>query len=37
MIMDMQLAILTYMLGVWLFLPVILYYYVTVNNPKRQE
>ncbi|XP_038194253.1 dolichyl-diphosphooligosaccharide--protein glycosyltransferase subunit 4-like [Arvicola amphibius] len=37
MIMDMQLAIFTNMLGMLLFLLVVLYHYVAVNNPKKQE
>ncbi|XP_074847664.1 dolichyl-diphosphooligosaccharide--protein glycosyltransferase subunit 4 [Carettochelys insculpta] len=37
MITDVQLAIFANMLGVSLFLLVVLYHYVAVNNPKRQE
>ncbi|XP_006891812.1 PREDICTED: dolichyl-diphosphooligosaccharide--protein glycosyltransferase subunit 4-like [Elephantulus edwardii] len=34
---DVQLAIFANMLGVSLFLLVVLYHYVAVNNPKKQE
>lgn len=37
MITDVQLAIFANMLGVSLFLLVVLYHYVAVNNPKKQE
>lgn len=37
MVTDVQLAIFANMLGVSLFLLVVLYHYVAVNNPKRQE
>ncbi|KAB0341016.1 dolichyl-diphosphooligosaccharide--protein glycosyltransferase subunit 4-like [Muntiacus reevesi] len=37
MITDVQLAIFAKMLGVLLFLLVILYHYVAVNNLKKQE
>ncbi|XP_053456214.1 dolichyl-diphosphooligosaccharide--protein glycosyltransferase subunit 4-like [Nycticebus coucang] len=36
-ITDVQLAILANMLGVSLFFLVVLYDYVAVNNPKKQE
>uniref|UniRef100_A0A452T3I2 Dolichyl-diphosphooligosaccharide--protein glycosyltransferase subunit 4 n=2 Tax=Ursus TaxID=9639 RepID=A0A452T3I2_URSMA len=35
MIADVQLAIFTNMLGMSLFLLVVLYHYVAVNNPKN--
>uniref|UniRef100_A0ACB8G8X6 Uncharacterized protein n=1 Tax=Sphaerodactylus townsendi TaxID=933632 RepID=A0ACB8G8X6_9SAUR len=37
MVTDVQLAIFANMLGVSLFLLVVLYHYVAVNNPKKQE
>ena len=37
MITDVQLAIFANMLGVSLFLLIILYHYVAVNNPRKQE
>ncbi|GCB66882.1 hypothetical protein scyTo_0013628 [Scyliorhinus torazame] len=37
MITDVQLAIFANMLGVSLFLLVVLYHYVAVNNPKKLE
>ncbi|XP_004699521.1 dolichyl-diphosphooligosaccharide--protein glycosyltransferase subunit 4-like [Echinops telfairi] len=37
MIMGVQLAMFTNILGVSLFLLVVLYHYVAVNNPKKQE
>ncbi|XP_026111173.1 dolichyl-diphosphooligosaccharide--protein glycosyltransferase subunit 4 [Carassius auratus] len=37
MVTDVQLAIFANMLGVSLFLLVVLYHYVAVNNPKRPE
>ncbi|XP_019521880.1 PREDICTED: dolichyl-diphosphooligosaccharide--protein glycosyltransferase subunit 4-like [Hipposideros armiger] len=37
MITDVQLAIFTNMLGASLFLLVVLYHYVAVNSPKKQE
>ncbi|XP_054443876.1 dolichyl-diphosphooligosaccharide--protein glycosyltransferase subunit 4-like [Pteronotus mesoamericanus] len=37
MITDVQLAIFANMLGVSLFLLVILYHYLTIKNPKKQE
>ncbi|XP_006162244.1 dolichyl-diphosphooligosaccharide--protein glycosyltransferase subunit 4 [Tupaia chinensis] len=37
MITDVQLAIFANMLGVSLFLLVVLYHYVAVNNPKKQN
>ncbi|XP_021564414.1 dolichyl-diphosphooligosaccharide--protein glycosyltransferase subunit 4-like [Carlito syrichta] len=37
MITDVQLTIFANMLGVSLFLLVLLYHYVAVNNPKKQE
>ncbi|XP_006862927.1 PREDICTED: dolichyl-diphosphooligosaccharide--protein glycosyltransferase subunit 4-like [Chrysochloris asiatica] len=36
-ITDMQLAIFANMLGMFLFLLVVLYHYVAINNPKNQE
>uniref|UniRef100_A0AAZ3NR52 Dolichyl-diphosphooligosaccharide--protein glycosyltransferase subunit 4 n=1 Tax=Oncorhynchus tshawytscha TaxID=74940 RepID=A0AAZ3NR52_ONCTS len=35
MVTDVQLAIFANMLGVSLFLLVVLYHYVAVNNPKK--
>uniref|UniRef100_A0A8C9XUE5 Dolichyl-diphosphooligosaccharide--protein glycosyltransferase subunit 4 n=1 Tax=Sander lucioperca TaxID=283035 RepID=A0A8C9XUE5_SANLU len=37
MVTDVQLAIFANMLGVSLFLLVVLYHYVAVNNPKKLE
>ncbi|XP_022378235.1 dolichyl-diphosphooligosaccharide--protein glycosyltransferase subunit 4-like [Enhydra lutris kenyoni] len=37
MITDVQLAIFTKMLGLSLFLLFVLYHYVAINNPKKQE
>ena len=37
MISDLQLAIFANVLGVSLFLLVVLYHYVAVNNPKNKE
>ncbi|KAG8122942.1 putative Dolichyl-diphosphooligosaccharide--protein [Naja naja] len=37
MVTDVQLAIFANMLGVSLFLLVVLYHYVAVNNPKKQD
>ncbi|XP_076999343.1 dolichyl-diphosphooligosaccharide--protein glycosyltransferase subunit 4-like [Tamandua tetradactyla] len=37
MIMDMQFAIFANVLGMLLFLLVILYHYVAVNKPKKQD
>ncbi|XP_006900780.1 PREDICTED: dolichyl-diphosphooligosaccharide--protein glycosyltransferase subunit 4-like [Elephantulus edwardii] len=37
MIGDVQLAIFANILGVSLFLLVVLYHYVPINNPKKQE
>ncbi|XP_008056618.1 dolichyl-diphosphooligosaccharide--protein glycosyltransferase subunit 4-like [Carlito syrichta] len=37
MITDVQLAISTNMLGMSLFLLVVLYRYVAINNPKKRE
>ena len=37
MITDVQLAIFANMLGVSLVLLVVLYHYMTVNDPKKQE
>ncbi|XP_015362592.1 dolichyl-diphosphooligosaccharide--protein glycosyltransferase subunit 4-like [Marmota marmota marmota] len=37
MIADIQLAILANILGVSLFLFVVLYHYVAVNNPKKKQ
>ncbi|XP_025738307.1 dolichyl-diphosphooligosaccharide--protein glycosyltransferase subunit 4-like [Callorhinus ursinus] len=37
MITDVRLAIFTNKLGMSLFLLVVLYHYVAVNNPKKQE
>ncbi|XP_004709899.1 dolichyl-diphosphooligosaccharide--protein glycosyltransferase subunit 4-like [Echinops telfairi] len=37
MITDVQLTIFANMLGVSLFLLVVLYHYVAVNNPKKQD
>ncbi|NP_001082190.1 dolichyl-diphosphooligosaccharide--protein glycosyltransferase subunit 4 [Xenopus laevis] len=37
MISDVQLAIFANMLGVSLFLLVVLYHYVSVNNPKKLD
>ncbi|XP_012676843.2 dolichyl-diphosphooligosaccharide--protein glycosyltransferase subunit 4 [Clupea harengus] len=37
MVTDVQLAIFANMLGVSLFLLVVLYHYVAVNNPKKFE
>ncbi|XP_006901261.1 PREDICTED: dolichyl-diphosphooligosaccharide--protein glycosyltransferase subunit 4-like [Elephantulus edwardii] len=37
MISDVQLAIFANMLGMSLFLLVLLYHYVALNNPKKQE
>uniref|UniRef100_K7ARD6 Dolichyl-diphosphooligosaccharide--protein glycosyltransferase subunit 4 n=1 Tax=Pan troglodytes TaxID=9598 RepID=K7ARD6_PANTR len=37
MITDVQLAIFANMLGVSLFLLVVLYHYVAVNNPKNRN
>ncbi|XP_075389343.1 dolichyl-diphosphooligosaccharide--protein glycosyltransferase subunit 4-like [Tenrec ecaudatus] len=37
MLTDMQLLIFAKMLGVSLILLVILYHYVAINNPKKQE
>ncbi|XP_006880662.1 PREDICTED: dolichyl-diphosphooligosaccharide--protein glycosyltransferase subunit 4 [Elephantulus edwardii] len=37
MITDVQLAIFANMLGVSLFLLVLLYHHVPINNPKKQE
>ncbi|XP_068926385.1 dolichyl-diphosphooligosaccharide--protein glycosyltransferase subunit 4-like [Petaurus breviceps papuanus] len=37
MIMDVQLAIFANMLGMSLFLLMVFYHYVSVNNPKKQE
>ncbi|XP_077188944.1 dolichyl-diphosphooligosaccharide--protein glycosyltransferase subunit 4-like [Paroedura picta] len=37
MVTNVQLAVFTSMLGVSLFLLVVLYHYVAVNNPKKQE
>uniref|UniRef100_A0A8C6KLS8 Dolichyl-diphosphooligosaccharide--protein glycosyltransferase subunit 4 n=1 Tax=Nothobranchius furzeri TaxID=105023 RepID=A0A8C6KLS8_NOTFU len=36
MVTDVQLAIFANMLGVSLFLLVVLYHYVAVNNPKKR-
>jgi len=37
MITDNQLAVFANVLGVTLFLLVVLYHYVAVNNPKKKE
>ncbi|CAL8393672.1 unnamed protein product [Gadus morhua 'NCC'] len=37
MVTDVQLAIFANMLGVSLFLLVVLYHYVAVNNPKKMD
>jgi len=37
MITDVQLAIFANVLGVSLFLLVVLYHYISVNNPKKSE
>ncbi|XP_021573835.1 dolichyl-diphosphooligosaccharide--protein glycosyltransferase subunit 4-like [Carlito syrichta] len=37
MITHVQLAICTNILGMWVFPVVILYHYVAINNPKKQE
>ncbi|XP_060088826.1 dolichyl-diphosphooligosaccharide--protein glycosyltransferase subunit 4-like [Heteronotia binoei] len=37
MVTDVQLAIFANMLGMLLFLLLVLYHYVAVNNPKKQE
>ncbi|XP_021574210.1 dolichyl-diphosphooligosaccharide--protein glycosyltransferase subunit 4-like [Carlito syrichta] len=37
MIMNVQLAIFANMLDVSLFLLILLYHYVAINNPKKQE
>lgn len=37
MISDLQLAIFANVLGVSLFLLVVLYHYVAVNNPKNRD
>ncbi|XP_055975140.1 dolichyl-diphosphooligosaccharide--protein glycosyltransferase subunit 4-like [Sorex fumeus] len=37
MITDVQLTIFANMMGVSLFLLVVLYHYMTFNNPKKQE
>jgi len=37
MITDVQLAIFANILGVTLFLLVVLFHYVTANNPKNKE
>uniref|UniRef100_T1J9B9 Dolichyl-diphosphooligosaccharide--protein glycosyltransferase subunit 4 n=1 Tax=Strigamia maritima TaxID=126957 RepID=T1J9B9_STRMM len=37
MITDMQLAVFANLLGVSLFLLVVLYHYVSVNNPKKSR
>uniref|UniRef100_A0A3P8ZPC3 Dolichyl-diphosphooligosaccharide--protein glycosyltransferase subunit 4 n=2 Tax=Clupeocephala TaxID=186625 RepID=A0A3P8ZPC3_ESOLU len=37
MVTDVQLAIFANMLGVSLFLLVVLYHYVAVNNPKKLD
>ncbi|KAK7907150.1 hypothetical protein WMY93_015762 [Mugilogobius chulae] len=37
MVTDVQLAIFANILGVSLFLLVVLYHYVAVNNPKKQD
>ena len=37
MITDIQLAIFANVLGVSLFLLVVLYHYISVNNPKKSD
>ncbi|XP_078003294.1 dolichyl-diphosphooligosaccharide--protein glycosyltransferase subunit 4-like [Phascolarctos cinereus] len=37
MIMEVQMAIFTNMLGMFLFLLLLLYDYVVINNSKKQE
>jgi len=37
MITDVQLAIFANVLGVSLFLLVVLYHYISVNNPKKSD
>ncbi|KAK2157660.1 hypothetical protein LSH36_187g04022 [Paralvinella palmiformis] len=37
MINDVQLAVFANVLGVALFLLVVLYHYVSVNNPRRSD
>ena len=37
MIADIQLAMFANILGVTLFLLVVLYHYISANNPKRKE